>query len=469
MSGYNGSGTFVLPVVFVPGTPATAEDQNTQDGSIATGLSQVLVRDGQAPMTGPLSMGGQQLVNVGTGVAGTDGVNLAQVQTLSAGQAFNSTRISVTGATVINNTYNRATLDIAGGSFFVVDFQTNLTALDANFFCTVINTESTAIAKAIKGVGQTFLLYPFQSFIIFKNNGLLYTIGDSTPVTGGTPRRYAWQSISVFVDASLGSDDPLVADGLSTGSRAYKTINHAYSAILQNFDALGSFPVMTINGVFREYLQLTGTPVGAGANAIFINGSSPGAVTWQPPGNSGGTCLLVGDGGTVQISNIIFQADGLGGFVYGQAIQMHQYSVIDINGGVVYGAFGNAQGQHIGTDGAGWTINISASYGFNTGGGVNAHVNLHGAGILNHAGGITITITGTPTCGNWFYGSGSGVTLNLGAGITWTGAVTAGGTKWTCASMALFSLSGNAANIPGSVAGNPVVGNAIASGTGMVV
>ncbi len=50
----NGSGTFSLLVTFVSGTPATAADQNTQDGDIATALTQSLCTDGQSTMTGAI-------------------------------------------------------------------------------------------------------------------------------------------------------------------------------------------------------------------------------------------------------------------------------------------------------------------------------------------------------------------------------------------------------------------------------
>lgn len=75
---FNGTGTFVPAITFVLGSPATAADQNTQDTDIASGLSDCMTRDGQAPATANLSMGGFQLNEVGTGVAPGDAVNLGQ-------------------------------------------------------------------------------------------------------------------------------------------------------------------------------------------------------------------------------------------------------------------------------------------------------------------------------------------------------------------------------------------------------
>lgn len=384
-------------------------------------------------------------------------------------QSWNNGRIPISGATVIDNRHNGATLDCAGAAFYVLDFLTNIATLDPNFTCMIVNTEAASNSKAVRGVGNTFFLYQNQSFLIFKNNGVMQVLGGNAPTTGGVPKRRPWTAIALYVDTVNGSDDPLVSDGMSTGARAYKTLQAAYNAVNNNFDAQSSYPIITCTGVTSETVTIAGTPVGAGSNALFINGASPGAFQWKPAGTSG-ACMFVGDGGTIQISNIHFLADGVVGFTSGLAIQMHQYSIIDINGGCKFGAFGTGAGQHIGTDGAGWTINISASYTVDTVGGVNIHMNLGPNGVLNHAGGITVTITNTPTIsGYWFRVSGSGCNLNMGGGVTWSGGIVAGCTKWLCLANSLLSLGGNAANVPGSIAGAPAVANAPATGLGMVL
>lgn len=76
---YNGSGTFTPAVTFVDNTPATAEDQNTQDLDIATGLTDCMTRDGQAPALANLSMGGFKLQEVAPGTLAGDAVNYTQL------------------------------------------------------------------------------------------------------------------------------------------------------------------------------------------------------------------------------------------------------------------------------------------------------------------------------------------------------------------------------------------------------
>ena len=78
---FNGSGTFNPQITFVPNTLATAEDQNTQDVDFAQGLSDCMTRDGQAPATANISMGGHQINDLAPGVALTDAVNFSQLST----------------------------------------------------------------------------------------------------------------------------------------------------------------------------------------------------------------------------------------------------------------------------------------------------------------------------------------------------------------------------------------------------
>ena len=78
---FNGSGTFNPQITFVPNTLATAEDQNVQDLDFAQGLSDCMTRDGQAPATANISMGGKQINDLSPGVAATDAVNFSQLST----------------------------------------------------------------------------------------------------------------------------------------------------------------------------------------------------------------------------------------------------------------------------------------------------------------------------------------------------------------------------------------------------
>ncbi len=70
---------FTPLVEFVPDTPATAEDQNSQDQDIADGLTQCILKNGDSVMTGDLDMDGHKIVNLGPGTASTDAATYGQI------------------------------------------------------------------------------------------------------------------------------------------------------------------------------------------------------------------------------------------------------------------------------------------------------------------------------------------------------------------------------------------------------
>lgn len=77
---FNGSGTFNPKLTFVDNSPATAEDQNSQDADIAAGLSNCMTRDGQGGATGNQNLNNHQINNLGAPVASGDAVNLTTLQ-----------------------------------------------------------------------------------------------------------------------------------------------------------------------------------------------------------------------------------------------------------------------------------------------------------------------------------------------------------------------------------------------------
>lgn len=89
---YDGNGAYTPPgpqYPAIPGTTILAEDFNDIISDIAQALSLVLVRDGQAPMTGDLDLGGQALTNgtlspTITAATLPPGTNTDQIATMAA-------------------------------------------------------------------------------------------------------------------------------------------------------------------------------------------------------------------------------------------------------------------------------------------------------------------------------------------------------------------------------------------------
>jgi hypothetical protein len=396
--------------------------------------------------------GGPYFIAYGSIVAGaTPGFLLLNPTSTSSAVAINS-------ATTISNTHNNKILQLGGGGFYTVTFPIG-SSLASNFKCTIVNEETSAIGKGISGIanannGLNWTIYPGQSYEVFNDGGTIRVVGNF--------KRYKQASVALFVDTANGSDDPTVADGLAVGTRAYKTIGHAVNSLYQNFDHNQSQPTITVAaGTYNESIVMSGMPVGC-ANVFFINGASPGVVTWQPAGAGTPYCMIVGDGAIIEYSNIIANGNSISGSVF---LQLHQQAIADQNGGMVFGAF--PSGSHLATDGSGWTLNINASYSFN-GGSTGNHLSINSPGIVNHAGSVTITINSTPTL-SFYYRLQAGGIINLGSSITFSGSFQTGCQKWAVNPASALFCGGNSASIPGSVAGNPATGSSPSASTGWAV
>ena len=76
----NGSGTYNRAVApYVAGTTITAATVNSEMDDIATALTESMARDGQAPATANIPMGGFRLTGLGNAIANTDAAALGQV------------------------------------------------------------------------------------------------------------------------------------------------------------------------------------------------------------------------------------------------------------------------------------------------------------------------------------------------------------------------------------------------------
>lgn len=321
--------------------------------------------------------------------------------------------------------------------------------LRSDFRCLIVNGETTPIGKGVGGTDQgSFRLYPGQAYLVINDSGTMRVVGGLQP--------YEFSSVALFNDQTAGNDSPLITDGLGAVARALKTQNASRQQLYRDFNHLGSQPSVTLNGIYPESITFAGMPINCGV--FFWGGASPGSYISQPTNSGSPFCWIIGDGATMETQNTKWDGNGLNA----TGVQMHQDVILDVLGGCEMGAFGT--GSHFASDGAGWTLNIDASY--KVSGGATNHIGMIGAGVINHAGGVTVTITGTPTIsGSWFNGTGA-VLFALGPTITWSGSVGGSGHKWVMGPQAAISLSGNAANVPGGAAGLPATGSVPTASTG---
>jgi hypothetical protein len=103
----NGSGTYTLPA----GNPVVSQTiisstwANNTMNDLASAMTDSVAADGQTPMTGPLNLNSNKIVNLATGTVNGDGVNFAQFNTPTFGGAVvcNST-LTVVGNASFNST-----------------------------------------------------------------------------------------------------------------------------------------------------------------------------------------------------------------------------------------------------------------------------------------------------------------------------------------------------------------------------
>jgi hypothetical protein len=351
---------------------------------------------------------------------------------------------------------NGKVLSHTSGAFGTIVFPAGST-LPAKFRCWISGDNAGGRGKGVSGLNVgSFTLYPTQGYMVKNVGGTLVLVGGIRP--------YKVSSIQLYCHSTLGSDNVMVADGLADGAGAKLTQNASRQQLYSDFNHNGSQPKVSLTGLFNESVTFGGQPVNCGV--FFWVGTSASNYEIRPTGSGSPFCFIVGDGATLEFQNIIINGNGLTGSV---GIQLHQTAIVDLLSGISFGNF-SSTGSHVATDGAGWTLNYDASYTISNGGNAANHILAVGTGTVNITGGITITINGGPPAvmTTWIRALGN-VLINCGSGITVANSLTAGCQKWNIGPGAVLSLSGNAAVIPGSVAGAPVTGAAPAAGAGWAI
>lgn len=144
---YNGSGVFNINTTGQPvvsGTVISSTAFNALTADLATGLTTALTKDGQTTPTANIKLGGYKLVNVGTGTAATDAVNLGQVQS-GAG-----TYLAVSGTDTLTGSLTPALTAYTTGSVYTFK------AAGANTGAVTLNIDGLG-AKAVTKNGTTAL------------------------------------------------------------------------------------------------------------------------------------------------------------------------------------------------------------------------------------------------------------------------------------------------------------------------
>lgn len=360
---------------------------------------------------------------------------MLQVEGLTAGAFSNHYRPA--GANYTISTYD------AGGTVFVTaSSPTTVTFLAAsNYAAThatmVVNLGTRGVRIVIPGWPDLWI-YQGQFVMVLRADTAWYR---TTP-----GRKLVESTLRIYVDPISGSDT--LADGLATGSGAFRSINGGASALINRFDHQNRAPYLELaDGAYEESLTLSGQITGY--NVMFLRGQTAEGVTWRP--GAGNYCLIVGDNAECIYQNILYDnADGTSGAT---AVTVHQTGVIDQFSGCAYGAFPG--GTHVALDGAGGTANMTTSY--RVLGDFGNHINIGGGGGINYGGGITVSIPSALTFTNWLRLALPGW-VNMAA-TTFSGAGAGSGStgkKYEALLNSAISLGGN--TLPGATAGTATFG-----------
>lgn len=115
----NGSGTYVIPASSwnpaINGNQATATDWNTLIQDLANALTQSVAADGQTPMTGPLNMDGNRIMNLGAPTG--QGHALRYQQLAQGGDLSSASDVAIPNEGAYFVVTGTSTIDTFSGSY----------------------------------------------------------------------------------------------------------------------------------------------------------------------------------------------------------------------------------------------------------------------------------------------------------------------------------------------------------------
>jgi len=262
----NGSGVYTLPAgnPVVSQTVISSTWANNTMNDLASAITDSVAADGQTPMTGPLNLNSNKIVNLANATLPTDAINYGQFNTptFSGAVVCNST-LTVTGATTLNST-----LAVVGDTTMVGNLAVNSTGQ------VKLPNGTTAQRSATPSVGSVRFNTTLQTFE-----------GYST---------YSGQTISTITNVTTTATLTTAANhNLTTG--AFVTVSGATPA-----EYNGTFSITVTTPTAFTYTMLA-TPAGSasvvGSYRVGVWGQIGGGAT-----GNGGDQIFVENGQTVTSS-----------------------------------------------------------------------------------------------------------------------------------------------------------------------
>ena len=241
----NGSGTYTLPAgnPVVTGTVISTTWANNTMNDLASAMTDSVAADGQTPMTGPLNLNSNKVINVANGVLTGDAVNFGQFSTPTfSGAVTCSSTLSVAGdTTMAGNLSVNSTgqLKIPSGT----TGQRSATPLSGMIrFNSTLNQYEGYTSYTGATISTITFVTTTATLTTATPHGL--TTGNTVFITGTTPAAYS----GTFVITVTG-----------TNSFTYTML----STPSGNATVMGSY-------IYGNWAQIGGGATGAGGDQVFV-------------------------------------------------------------------------------------------------------------------------------------------------------------------------------------------------------
>ena len=241
----NGSGTYTLPAgnPVVTGTVISTTWANNTMNDLASAMTDSVAADGQTPMTGPLNLNSNKVINLANGVLTGDAVNFGQFSTPTfSGAVTCSSTLSVAGdTTMAGNLSVNSTgqLKIPSGT----TGQRSATPLSGMIrFNSTLNLYEGYTSYTGATISTITFVTTTATLTTATPHGL--TTGNTVFITGTTPATYS----GTFVITVTG-----------TNSFTYTML----STPSGNATVVGSY-------IYGNWAQIGGGATGAGGDQVFV-------------------------------------------------------------------------------------------------------------------------------------------------------------------------------------------------------
>jgi hypothetical protein len=310
------------------------------------------------------------------------------------------------------------------------------------------NSTDTTVAIDSVGAQHLYIDGPFGpqllqgGELLFNDDYTLLWDGSHLFLIDAARRVRLNTNLNLYV-ATTGSDSN---SGLTSGA-PFLTIQRAINVVASNYDLNGfNVTINVADGTYTGAVTVSGPWVGWGT--VTLNGDTTTPANCIISTTSANCITATGAGSTINVQGFkLTTATG------GHGLSAVLGGTINVTGNMNYGSIAGSLYNQINC-GEG-IINVNNSYtisGSDTGG---AHIQITPGGIVNLAGGITVTLTGTPAFAN--YAAVSGPSILEIANVTFSGSAT--GTRYIATKNGVIDTGGGGASyLPGNAAGSTASG-----------